>query len=191
MQCRLAARRVILAMKPLFAVTAMLIGLLLSGFASREPLATVPVVDPARYAGKWHEIAKLPNWFQRRCASDTTATYTLLEDGRIRVVNRCRAADGSWIEADGVATPVDGSGNARLKVRFGFVPFAGDYWIIGLDRTNYSWTLVGHPSRNYLWILARGRQLDDATYDHIIALAASKGYDVANIEKTPQPGTAE
>lgn len=169
----------------------MLIAILCWGCASRPPLATVAEVDPSRYAGRWYEIAKLPNWIQRKCSADTTATYTLLDDGRIGVLNRCRRADGSWIEARAVATIVEGSGNARLKVRFGRVPFAGDYWIIGLDERDYRWALVGHPSRDYLWVLARDARLPDDDYDRILRLAASEGYDTAKIVKTPQSGEVE
>ena len=63
----------------------------------------------------------------------------------------------------GRATVVPGSNNARLKVRF-FGPFAGDYWIIGLDEKNYSWALVGHPSRRFLWILSREPTMKESLY---------------------------
>jgi apolipoprotein D and lipocalin family protein len=164
----------------------MLISLLLSGCASRPPLPTVPAVDLRRYEGRWFEIAKYPNWFQRGCASDTTATYTAQPDGSIRVVNRCRQPNGEFREATARATVTPNSGNAKLKVRFRGSPIAGDYWIIGLDEKNYSWALVGHPSRKFLWILARAPALDPATYEKITALAESLGYSPARLERTPQ-----
>ena len=126
-------------MKAGIRVAAMLIALFLVGCASRPQLATVPSVDLKRYEGRWFEIAKYPNWFQRSCASDTTANYTALPDGTIQVLNRCKQADGTFRDAKAIATVTPGSGNAKLKVRFGRSPIGGDYWIIGLDEKNYSW----------------------------------------------------
>mgnify|MGYP001436808827 CR=1 FL=1 len=113
-----------------------------AGSAGRAPLTTVEKVDLERYAGRWYEIARYPNRFQRDCASDTTADYTLLKNGRVGVVNTCRKKDGKIKQADGKAKVVAAS-NARLKVTF-FWPFYGDYWIIGLDR-DYRWGVVGEP----------------------------------------------
>lgn len=164
----------------------MLISLLLSGCASRPPLGTVPTVDLRRYEGRWFEIAKYPNWFQRGCSSDTTAEYTAQPDGSIRVVNRCRQANGEFREATARATVVPDSGNSKLQVRFRGSPVAGAYWIIGLDQKNYSWALVGHPSRKFLWILAREPRLDTATYKKITALAEAAGYNADRLERTRQ-----
>lgn len=161
--------------------------ILVSGCASRPTLPTVGAVDLRRYAGKWYEIAANPAWFERKCVGGVTAEYTPQPDGSIRVVNRCRTADGSVAETSGRATVVPGSGNARLKVTFG-VPFvSGDYWIIGLDEKNYRWALVGEPRRRYLWILAREPQISEALYREIAARAAALGYDPARLRRTRQP----
>lgn len=164
----------------------MLIALFAVGCASRPTLPTVASVDLKRYEGRWFEIAKYPNWFQRSCVSDTSAQYTGLPDGSIQVINRCKKADGTFREANAIATVVPGSGNAKLKVRFGKSPIAGDYWIIGLDEKNYSWALVGHPWRQFLWILAREPRMDEATYEGIVSLAESQGYSRTRIERTLQ-----
>ncbi len=157
---------------------------LLSGCATSRPLATVPEVDLKRYSGDWHEIARYPNWFQRKCTGAVTASYSPLPDGAIRVVNACRQADGSRESIQGRAKVVPGSGNAKLKVSF-FGPFTGAYWIIGLDK-NYQWALVGHPSRKYLWILARRPAMDEKLYERLVALAVAQGYESAKIARTPQ-----
>jgi len=162
----------------------MLIGLLLSGCASRPPLTTVASVDLARYSGKWFEIAKYPNFFERNCVGQTTAEYLPNPDGSIRVVNRSAGKNGKPMCVDGRAAVVPGSDNTKLRVSFGG-PFAGAYWIIGLDEKNYSWAVVGHPSRQFLWVLARQPELPDATYCQILELIAAKGYDIAQLKKNP------
>lgn len=172
-------------MKAILSSAAMLISLLLSACASRPPLGTVSSVDLARYTGKWYEIGKYPNWFQRNCAGGTTATYTAQPDGSIRVANSSRLKNGKSVTITGRATVVPASHNTKLKVSFGG-PFSGAYWIIGLDEKNYTWALVGHPSRRFLWILARQPKLPASTYAGILDLAARRGYDPRRIVLTPQ-----
>jgi apolipoprotein D and lipocalin family protein len=152
------------------------------------PLRTVEKVDLTRYAGKWYEIATIPMSFQKGCTG-VTATYTLRPDGDVDVVNTCRkeTLDGPERQATAKAWSVDPS-NAKLVVRF-FWPFTGDYWIIDLD-PDYRWAVVGHPSREYLWVLSRTPQLDEATYDGILARLRAQGYDVTKLVKTPQPAGA-
>ena len=166
--------------------SAILIALLLAGCASRPPLPTVRQVDLKRYEGRWFEIAKYPNWFQRGCVADTTAEYTAQPDGTIRIVNRCRQKNGSIREVRGQASVVPGSNNAKLRVRFAGSPIAGDYWIIGLDEKNYAWALVGHPSRQFLWILSRQPHMPPGTYSDIVSLAEKLGYKPERIEKSKQ-----
>jgi apolipoprotein D and lipocalin family protein len=120
---------------------------------STPPLTAVDNIDLRRYAGKWYEIARYPNRFQRNCQSDTTAIYTLRDDGKVQVVNACREKNGKVRTARGTAKVVDKKTNAKLKVTF-FWPFYGDYWVIGLS-PEYQYAIVGEPSRKYLWILNR------------------------------------
>src|SRR3954469_16364143 len=107
---------------------------------SKRTLTTVPSVDLQRYLGKWYEIARYPNRFERECVSDVSAMYLLREDGNIQVVNACRRSDRKIKESRGYAKIVEGSNNAKLRVTF-FWPFFGDYWIIDLDR-DYQYAVV-------------------------------------------------
>lgn len=156
----------------------------------RAPLQVVAPVDLQRYAGLWHEQARLPNRFQKQCAGPATAEYTLLGDGQMEVRNRCILEDGSFDEAVGVAraAPVAGQpGAGRLEVRFapewlGWLPAVwGDYWILRLDR-DYQVALVGTPDRKYLWVLSRAPRLDDAALDAELDYARSLGFDVDKVE---------
>ena len=170
------------------ALTAAALGALVAVLAVSQ-VQTVPRVDLDRYLGEWHEIARYPNRFQKACASDVVATYSKRDDGRIRVVNRCKTSDGSVKEAEGVARVVDPATSAKLKVRFApaalsFLPFVwGDYWIIGLA-ADYKWAVVGSPDRDYLWILARSPQLDAASYDAALAAARAQGFDTSRLVPT-------
>ena len=159
--------------------------LLLARAALAVPtLTTVDTLDVERYMGRWVQIALLPNWFQRRCVADTTAMYALNADGTIAVTNRCRKADGEFLEAHGVARP-----NPRydrpgiLQVRFAprwlaALPLVwGDYWVMAVTE-DYGAALVGAPNRQYLWVLARTPTLDDATYARLVDIARREGFDV-------------
>jgi apolipoprotein D and lipocalin family protein len=144
-----------------------------------RPLAPVSRVDLNRYAGLWHEIARVPNRFQRQCVRDSLAVYTLRSDGRISVLNQCFKRNGRVDQARGVARVADPASQARLKVSLvsllGWRPFWGDYWIIGLD-PDYRWAIVGEPRRRFGWILSRSRSLDSSTLERIDAILEGNGY---------------
>ena len=161
--------------------------------AQEKPLDVVPKVDFERYAGKWFEIARLPNEFEEDCARDVTATYTPQPDGRITVVNRCVKKDGSVNEAEGVARRVEGKPPSVLEVRFApgwlsFLPMVwGDYQIIDLA-PDYTHAIVGSPDREYLWFLAREPKVDPALYEKLKARANAQGFDVSRLIQTEQTG---
>ena len=148
-------------------------------------LRTVPRVDLQQYVGTWYDIASFPQRFQLGCTG-TTATYTIRGDGEIDVFNRCRKGSlaGKEDSARGRARVVDRSTNAKLKVSF-FRPFWGDYWIVDLG-ANYEYAVVGHPSRDYLWILSRTKTMDSAVYEGILGRLREQGYEVARLNRTLQ-----
>ncbi|MCC6524703.1 MAG: lipocalin family protein [Polyangiaceae bacterium] len=152
-------------------------------------LPTVPEVSLERYLGTWYEIASFPTRFQRGCAA-TTATYSLRDDGEIDVLNRCRdgSPEGEERSSEGRARVVDEATRAKLEVSF-FRPFWGDYWIIDLD-ADYRFAVVGHPSRDYLWILSRAPELDPATYDGILKRLRGLGYETERLVRTEHAAPA-
>ena len=149
------------------------------------PLATVAHVDLPRYLGTWYEIASYPQSFQKGCTG-TTATYSLREDGLVRVENRCFKPDldGELDTSEGRARVVDEKTNAKLEVSF-FGPFWGDYWIIDLGK-DYEYAVVGHPSRDYLWILSRTPKMDESLYRDLVRRAEAQGYDERRLRRTKQ-----
>jgi apolipoprotein D and lipocalin family protein len=164
------------------------LALLFACGASRQPLANDPPtvvkhVDLDKYLGKWYEIARYPNRFQKDCVA-STAVYSIREDGRIRVLNECRkeSLEGPLKRAEGKAWVVDDSTRAKLKVQF-FWPFRGDYWIIDLG-DDYEYAVVGHPKRKYLWILSRTPQMGGDSYNAIRQRIVRKGYDPDRLMRT-------
>ena len=157
---------------------------------SADSLRVVPSVDFGRYCGTWYEIARLPNRFQNDCVSDVSATYSLLPDGDISVINRCRKSDNEITEAEGRARRAsDIEPNTKLKVRFApaflsFIPFVwGNYWIIDLA-SDYSYAVIGEPERRFLWILARSQEMDETIVNEILDRVRNQGYDTAALVKT-------
>jgi apolipoprotein D and lipocalin family protein len=150
-----------------------------------QTLQTVPYVDLKKYAGKWYEIASFPQRFQKGCYC-TTAEYTPTDKGDVIVENRCNkdSINGKQSYIKGKAFVVENSGNAKLKVQF-FWPFRGKYWIIELA-DDYSYAVVGHPNRKYLWILSRTPSINDTTYQQIISRLKEKGFDETKIRLTKQ-----
>ncbi|MEQ8934943.1 MAG: lipocalin family protein [Amphiplicatus sp.] len=150
------------------------------------PLPLAPSVDINKYLGRWYEIARLPNGFEKNCEG-VTADYSLRADGKIKVVNTCRegAAAGELKIAQGRARIVDASTNAKLKVSF-FGPFWGDYWILWLAE-DYSLSLVGEPSGRYLWILSRTPTISDDVKAAALNRLQQFGYDTAALYFPAQP----
>jgi apolipoprotein D and lipocalin family protein len=165
--------------KRMMLLMALFTGLLACG--SKIPLDTVANVDLSKYAGTWHEIASYPSSFQKGC-NCTTATYTVM-DGQVKVENRCYR-DGKWDGITGKAFTVEGFGNARLKVQF-FWPFRGDYYIMELA-DDYSHALVGHPNRDYLWVLSRTPEMDPDIYARLLAKATKARFDTSRLVRTPR-----
>jgi apolipoprotein D and lipocalin family protein len=157
-----------------------------------EP-TTVPSLDLGRYLGAWYEIARLPMRHEPPDWTDITATYTLNDDGNVRVRNRALDAGGELHEAIGEAVPVEGSGNARLEVSFlpeglRWLPFTkGDYWVLRVDDA-YRTALVGDPKREFLWLLHRDPHIEPALREAFLAAARAQGYDLAELIDTPHTG---
>lgn len=138
-------------------------------------------VDLNRYIGTWYEIARFDHTFERNLVG-VTATYTLLKNGKIQVLNQgyLNTLDGKHKKAKGIAKRVDPKVGGHLKVSF-FRPFYADYFIMALDEQTYEWALVGSKSMNYLWILSRKPQLDPVVVNNLIKKAQDLGYDTGKL----------
>lgn len=148
-------------------------------------LQTVPYVDLQKYIGKWYEIASYPQSFQRGCVC-STAEYSLSDKGYIVVENRCRIGDINGVESyvKGKAFVEKNSGNAKMKVQF-FWPLKGKYWIVDLA-DDYSYAVVSHPNKQYLWILYRTPIMNEQIYQEILDRLKIWGFDMESIQKCLQ-----
>jgi len=162
-----------------------IIFIIMSNIVMSQTLQTVPHVDVKKYSGKWYEIASFPQRFQKGCHC-TTAEYTLSEKGYLIVENRCNrgSVNGKQSYIKGKAFVEGNSGNSKLKVQF-FWPFRAKYWIIDLAG-DYSYAVVSHPSKKYLWILSRTPKMDDTVYQQIISRLKEKGFDLSKLQLTQQ-----
>ena len=167
--------------------------LLVSGVSAlaQEALTPIPSLNVPRYMGTWYEIAKYPNFFQRKCASNTVAQYSTQADGTVRVFNSCKQEDGKVIDALGQARQIGEATSPKLEVRFApawlsFLPFVwGNYWVIDID-TDYQLVAVSEPKREYLWILSRTPEVSAKAYDELLARLGKSGFDLKRLEKSRQ-----
>ena len=176
-----------------------LLGLLLICLGSSQVMAqqsdqtvkTISALDVPRYLGTWYEIAKFPNWFQKKCVSNTKAVYTARPDGNLRVLNSCKTAGGETSEAEGLARQIGAKDSPRLEVRFApewlsFLPLVwGDYWVIDLD-PQYQVAAVSDPRREYLWVLSRSPQIDPKVYADLLQRLKQQQFDIQKLELTTQ-----
>lgn len=158
-----------------------------SSFAkdSRPAVQTATFVELNKYLGKWYEVASIPQSFQKQCVANTTAEYSMLEKGMIKVFNSCETSQGSRDSAEGRAKIVDNNTNSKLKVTFVKIgdwifAFGGNYWILDVDN-GYNIALIGDPSRNYAWILSRTPELSAAQWVEAEKTYKAQGYDTCKI----------
>jgi len=158
-----------------------------------KPIETVPNLDLKSYVGVWREYAFIPFYFERMCVLDTTAEYSILEDGRVSVKNSCVDKDGEVQVANGIAKIPDPKVASKLKVTFAkifgkwiFTP-GGDYWIMEVG-ANYEYALLGSPDRKYSWILSRTPQLERSLLVRLAEKLRDAGYNPCDLMLTPQTG---
>nr|WP_125719068.1 lipocalin family protein [Pseudoalteromonas rubra] len=133
-----------------------------------------------RYLGKWYEIARLDHSFERGL-SKVTAQYSMRDDGGVKVINRgFNAEENQWREAEGKAFFVNQDDEAYLKVSF-FGPFYGAYVVFELDHDNYQYAFVSGPDTDYLWLLSRTPQVDQAIINKFVRMADERGFDTDSL----------
>jgi apolipoprotein D and lipocalin family protein len=162
-----------------------------SQVAAQTPPAVTAIesLNVPGYMGTWYQVAWFPNRFQKQCVSDTRATYNRRADGNVDVLNRCKTADGSFDDAQGLARPAgsqlqgDTLRPAQLEVSFlpaylRWLPIWGSYWVLELANDG-RYAVIGEPTREYLWVLSRSANLSATDESGIRSRLAQLGYDLS------------
>ena len=152
----------------------------LVGCTSVQSTKDIPAVknfEAARYMGVWHEIARLPKWFERDLER-VTATYAM--DGDTLLITNRGWRDGEKKVSTAVGCFAGAADEGALRVSF-FRPFYGDYRIIWLS-PEYDLAMVTGGDRSSLWILARDKNLPVDRRVALVRQAAAWGFDVSKLE---------
>jgi apolipoprotein D and lipocalin family protein len=158
------------------------------GCAEHEPLE-VAEVELGRFEGGWYEIAKIPRATQSGCTGPV-AVYRVVSKTELDVYSECHEGelDGPLRRMAARAKVGDPDEPAKLSLDFG--GFFGDYWIVDVA-ADYRYAAVGHPSRDYLWILSRTPEMEQVDFDAVVLHAQNKGFDTARLERTLQAPAGE
>jgi len=153
---------------------------LLTGCVSvPDGIEPVKYFQSNRYLGQWYEIARLDHSFERGL-DQVIATYSMREDGGIKVINRgFDTASQQWQEAEGRAYFVGDSNEGHLKVSF-FGPFYGSYVIFDLGN-DYEYSLITSSNRSYLWLLSRTPVIDDELKIDLINKMTGLGFNTKEL----------
>lgn len=145
-----------------------------------ENIKPVKKFELPKYLGKWYEIARIDNKFEKGL-TQVTAEYSLKDDGGVKVLNRGYSKEeNEWKDAEGKAYFIEDTETGLLKVSF-FGPFYGAYVIFWIDYENYQYALVTGSDKSYFWLLSRTSQLDDKTKEFLIQEAISHGFERSKI----------
>ena len=156
------------------------LGLAACSTSAPDGITPVTPFEISRYLGKWYEIARLDHSFERGM-TDVSANYRLQEDGSVEVINRgFDTKRNEWRDAIGKAKFTGDTNRASLKVSF-FGPFYGGYHVVALEQQAYRWAMVAGPDRDYLWILARDKQLPTEVKAQLLKQASELGFDVQKL----------
>lgn len=181
----------------------LLLGLILMGVlagcatsaSNKPPLTTSASIDLDRYMGVWHVIGRV-DYFGERADVASEDVYSLNKNGNVDTIYRYRKSFDSddkvkTLTSTGLVQP--NSSNAFWRIRF-FGIFKADYLALEVA-DDYSWALIGQPSRKLAWIFGRAPIMSDALYAQLIDKMRGYGYDTSKIlrvaqvpEQVGQPG---
>ncbi|MGM0509077.1 MAG: lipocalin family protein [Fusobacteriota bacterium] len=147
---------------------------------------TVENFEIENFLGKWYEVGRITTKFEKDLVG-VTATYTLKENGDIKVLNKGykNELDGKIQAIEGKAKIPNPDNPSKLKVYF-FPIFGADYNVISV-KGDYDYALIGGSTPDYLWILSRTRRVDEEIYNKLLQRAKEEGYNVDKVERVLQP----
>jgi len=158
------------------------LGLLAFATEAAAPSPTKPV-DLQRYYGRWYEVARVPNHFEKgKACSGPTADYRQDPDGGVTVVQTCHVDTPTGPERvyRAAAQILDPGMNAKFRLTF-FLMLSKDYWVLD-HAPDYRWAIVGDPSGQYVWLFSRDPVVSQPLRDALVARTRALGYDVRRLE---------
>ncbi|MDC0100467.1 lipocalin family protein [Crocinitomicaceae bacterium] len=162
----------------LFIISVSMLGLFSCATIPKNATA-VASFDKEKYLGKWYEFARFDFKFEKNL-NNTTAEYSLNENGTIKVDNRgYNTVNKQWQQSIGKAKFVKNDSIAMLKVSF-FGPFYGGYNVLAID-ADYKYALVAGGSLKYLWILSRETSIPEETKVKYLEIAENIGFETSNL----------
>ena len=155
-----------------------------SDFKSTETMKTVNYVDLEKYMGDWYVIANIPTFIEKN-ATNAIESYKLSSDG---IIHTTFSFTKDLLKVKKIYRPkgfvFNKETNAEWRMQF-LWPFKMPFLIIELDE-DYSYTVIGYPSKKYVWIMARDPQMEEKRYNLILDNLSKIGYDISLIQKVPQ-----
>ena len=166
-------------------ISMMIFGCFTDESENMKSLKTVTKVEIERFMGDWYVIASIPTFLEKN-ATNAIESYRLNDKGNIDATFSFyqNNPNGKKKVYNPKGFIYNSTTNAEWRMQF-LWPFKMPFLIIDLD-DEYSYTVIGYPSRNYVWIMARKPKLPVKTYRAILKNLEYVGYDTARINKVPQ-----
>jgi lipocalin len=129
--------------------------------------------------GKWYEIARYENRFERGM-THVSATYTPTSNGKLQIINE-GIKKGKLHKSKGRAfRPYPDNMPGRLRVSF-FLWFYSDYYILEYDQVDSQYAVIGSSDPDYLWILYREPLMPDSLLTNLLDRIQKRGYDTSKL----------
>ena len=163
------------------------VGLLL-GACSVMPPEQFPRMDSVnvdRYMGGWFVIAHIPPGVVSD-SYNNIERYQRGEGNRINTVYTYRDGgfDGEAKRMEPTGFVLDEGDGAVWAMQF-IWPIKMEYTIAYVDAA-YETTIVARSKRDWVWIMARRPQIDEATYQGLVQRVEALGYNISQLRKVPQ-----
>jgi apolipoprotein D and lipocalin family protein len=145
---------------------------------------SVTAVDLKKYAGKWYVVACIPTEFDKS-RNYICEDYKLVKGGKVEI-ETSYFEDNSRVQSfsSAIAFPNKESNNVRWKVQYVW-PFKSDYVVEELA-ADYSYAVVGHPQKKFLYIMNRTGRMSEDTFIELLTVCGKRGYDLTRLRKVAQ-----
>ena len=148
------------------------------------PLETVDYVEPDKFAGKWFVIANIPYFAEK----NKVGSYTIYRKREGRIYDDIFSAHEKDFskpakQLKGRVKIVNES-NTRWKSTF-YRVINFTFEVVHIEG-DYDIALLGHPSRDYGWVMARTNTISSNQYENAMTVFRERGYDTAKFFKVPQ-----